>query len=160
MMSKPNKSESGLSVVEEVFLSSACEALREMVALEALAERTVEQVQIPIGEEWICASIELARQQSGMLRVWFDEETARGLASSYLGEVVELTPAIANDFAGELANVIAGQAKTMLKGTEHHFQMTLPLVRRMKENAGFSSFARINTEFGALWIELVESFPG
>jgi CheY-specific phosphatase CheX len=42
----------------------------------------------------------------------------------------ELNDGIVNDVAGELANVIAGQAKTMLKGTPYHFTMSIPAVSR------------------------------
>lgn len=153
-MNEKDQCPDGQVSLEEVLVVSACAALREMMALEVLAEREVAQVRIPTGAEWLCASIELARQEAGELRIWFDEETAGRLALSYLGGEFEFSPAIGSDFAGELANVIAGQAKTRLKGTEHHFQMTLPHVRRAGGHEEFNAIGRIDTELGSLWIEL------
>jgi CheY-specific phosphatase CheX len=57
-------------------------------------------------------------------------DTARRLAETYLPAGCELTNEIIDDVTGELANVIAGQAKTILKGTPYHFALSIPVVSR------------------------------
>jgi CheY-specific phosphatase CheX len=56
--------------------------------------------------------------------------TAGQLAVRYLPEGTFLTEDLIDDVAGEFANVIAGQAKTILKGTPYHFSMSTPVVTR------------------------------
>ena len=48
----------------------------------------------------------------------------------YLPEGTALTDEMIDDVAGEFANVIAGQAKTILKGTPYHFTLSTPVVTR------------------------------
>ena len=55
--------------------------------------------------------------------------TALELTSRVLQEVGDSADGgIVRDCAGELANVIAGQAKTLLFGTPYHFTFSLPSI--------------------------------
>jgi CheY-specific phosphatase CheX len=57
-------------------------------------------------------------------------KTARRLAESYLPAGAELTDEIIDDVGAELVNVIAGQAKTILKETPYHYTLSIPVVSR------------------------------
>jgi chemotaxis protein CheX len=78
----------------------------------------------------ISAIIVLRRNLPGRLVCAFPEAVLKTLAKRYLPADVSLTPEIADDTAGEFANVIAGQAKTMLKGTPFHYALSTPVVTR------------------------------
>ena len=55
--------------------------------------------------------------------------TARALAERVLSGVTEpLDDGMIGDCLGELANVIAGQAKALLAGTPHHFTFSPPTI--------------------------------
>lgn len=84
----------------------------------------------PSGELLIIATIQLARDVPGHFFLLLSTGTAEQLATRYLGPDTDLSPELLDDLAGEMANVIAGQAKTMLKGTPYHFHMTTPTIRR------------------------------
>ena len=58
------------------------------------------------------------------------EETASRLAALYLPVGTTLNQKMLDDVAGEFANVIVGQAKTVLKGTPHHYTISTPVVTR------------------------------
>jgi CheY-specific phosphatase CheX len=90
--------------------------------------------------ELIIATIRLAREQPGTFSLRLEASTAARLAARYLGAEVELTRELLDDMAGELANVIAGQAKTMLKGTPYHYHLTTPtIIRESAWNASHSA---------------------
>jgi CheY-specific phosphatase CheX len=75
----------------------------------------------------VTAEITLRRAVPGRLVLAFPRQVLAVLASRYLpGETI--TPEIADDTAGEFANVIGGQAKTMLHGTPFHFHLSTPRV--------------------------------
>lgn len=103
--------------------------------------------------EIITATIRLAREQPGMFSLSLGASTAARLAARYLGAEVELTRELLDDMAGELANVIAGQAKTMLKGTAYHYHMTTPTIIRESVQDVFprpSNSLTIHSEAGHL----------
>ncbi|MFO0821785.1 MAG: chemotaxis protein CheX [Gemmataceae bacterium] len=79
------------------------------------------------GPDEITAHITLRRAIPGWLSLAFPRPVLAVLAGRYLpGEAI--TAEIADDVAGEFANVIAGQAKTTLKGTPYHFHLSTPRV--------------------------------
>jgi CheY-specific phosphatase CheX len=78
----------------------------------------------------VCAFITLKRRLPGRLVCTFPRAVLGALTRRYLPAGVALTPEIVDDTAGEFANVIAGQAKTMLKGTPYHYALTTPVVNR------------------------------
>jgi CheY-specific phosphatase CheX len=71
-----------------------------------------------------------------MMTLLLTEESASELASHYLPKGTALSDEIICDVAGEIANVIAGQAQTILKGTRYHFGLSTPSVAKA------SSFSR------------------
>src|SRR5262249_7528783 len=74
--------------------------------------------------------ITLKRRLPGRLVCTFPRAVLEALTRRYLPAGVSLTPEIVDDTAGEFANVIAGQAKTMLKGTPYHYALTTAVVGR------------------------------
>jgi CheY-specific phosphatase CheX len=78
----------------------------------------------------ISAIIKLRRRSPGRLVCTFPRAVLETLTQRYLPAGVSLTPEIVDDTAGEFANVIAGQAKTMLKGTPYHYALSTPVVSR------------------------------
>lgn len=77
---------------------------------------------------WVNAEITLRRTVEGLLVLAFPRSVLDLLAGRYLIDDPPLTPELIDDAAGEFANVIAGLAKTMLKGTPYHFTLSTPKV--------------------------------
>jgi CheY-specific phosphatase CheX len=77
---------------------------------------------------WMAAEIRLRRAAEGHLVLAFPPPVLETLAGRYLADGPAVTPELLDDTAGEFANVIAGQAKTMLKGTPYHFHISTPRV--------------------------------
>lgn len=76
----------------------------------------------------VTAEITLRRAEPGRLLVVFPRPALEVLAARYLPLGTPLANEIVDDTAGEFANVIAGQTKTMLKGTLYHFTISTPRV--------------------------------
>jgi CheY-specific phosphatase CheX len=72
----------------------------------------------------------LLRDPPGTLALVLASDTAANLAARYLPTGTALSSEIIDDVAGEFANVIAGQAKTILKGTPYRFHLSTPEVKR------------------------------
>jgi CheY-specific phosphatase CheX len=80
------------------------------------------------GTDEVTAAITLQRTVPGRLLVCFPGPVLAALAGRYLAGESPLSREMADDAAGEFANVIAGQTKTMLKGTPFHFHLSPPRV--------------------------------
>jgi chemotaxis protein CheX len=115
------------SEVIQAFQSAAATALQELARCETV--RCEAEIPSAIGHAGgIVAAVQLLRELPGTLFLVVPAETACQLAMRYLPANAALTAEIVNDVAGEFANVIAGQAKTILKGTPFHFRMSIPVV--------------------------------
>jgi CheY-specific phosphatase CheX len=143
------------SEVIEAFTSSAVTAVHEMTQLEAIP------VAAPPGQPYpgdsLVATMQLKRPIPGALTLVLPPDTSRRLAESYLPAGTALTDEIMSDFAGELANVIAGQAKTILKDTPFHFALSIPTVARLEhrqEIRGDSLTIAVDAELFRLCIDL------
>jgi chemotaxis protein CheX len=114
----------------------------------------------------VCAAIELRRQLPGLLVCGFPLAALEALARRYLPPRVTLTPDILDDAAGEFANVIAGQAKTMLKGTPYHYSLSTPTVTRdrcvARPGSASGTQLHFNSDAGRfwLWISVTAESPG
>lgn len=111
----------------ESFIEAAITTLREMVGVEAVAAGPG----TPSGSESdVIAELLLMGNPDRRLVLAFPRPTAAELARRILAEAgEEANDEMIRDCAGELANVIAGQAKTTLFGTPHHFTLATPTVR-------------------------------
>jgi CheY-specific phosphatase CheX len=115
--------------VVEAFISAAITALQELMQFEALVEELSAVLALEMTNV-VSATVRLVRTEPGKLTVVLTEESASRLAARFLPKETLLTEEIVNDVTGEIANVIAGQAKTTLKGTPYHFKMSTPVVAR------------------------------
>ena len=112
--------------VVAAFTSAAITALQELVQIDVMDELAT----APSEGEIVSATMNLVRPIPGVMALLLSAETAAYLASRYLPHGTSLTQKLVDDVAGEFANVIAGQAKTMLKGTLYHFTLSIPVVVR------------------------------
>lgn len=115
--------------VIEAFTSSAVTALHELAQLEAIPANSA-AIGTTIAGDVVVAVVQLLRSIPGAMTLVLPPVLAQRLSEGYLPGGTELTDEIINDVAGELANVIAGQAKTILKGTPYHFKLSIPAVSR------------------------------
>jgi CheY-specific phosphatase CheX len=114
--------------VSAAFRLAAITALQELVQMEALDDSaSAESDPGPV----VIARIELLHEPPGKFLLVLSPSFAAILAARYLPAGAEISAEIVDDVAGEFANVIAGQAKTMLKGTPYHFKQTTPTVKRV-----------------------------
>jgi chemotaxis protein CheX len=112
----------------EPFISATQMALTEMAGTE-VAVRTVYRAGHPrlLGD--LAAVLPVASPTVAALVLHFPARTASALAGRVLaGVMTEPDESMTRDCMGEVANVIAGQAKTLLMGTPHHFTLSTPTV--------------------------------
>jgi CheY-specific phosphatase CheX len=149
-------------IAAEAFATGAMVALQEQLQWEFQIQPIPAAFPNP-GDEFVEARIRLIRPAMGNLVLSIPEEAAAILAARYLPPGTEITKTLADDVAGELANVIAGQAKTMLKGTPWHFLLSTPAVNRVPtpnpppERQTCYRCWRIASEAGAFILEV--EFP-
>ena len=112
----------------EPFITATCVALGEMASTEVVV-RAVYQKTVPHALGDIAAVLELLSAREGFLVLSFPERTAAALAGRILAGVAEEVDAdLIRDCVGEIANVVAGQAKALLAGTPYRFAFSLPKV--------------------------------
>ncbi len=111
----------------QAFATAVSVAIREMASVEAaLADSRPEKCAIQPGE--IAATLRLTGRDEGFLVLTMPTETATALARLVLaGTLNDPDEAMVQDCVNEVANIIAGQAKTLLYGTPHHFSFSPPL---------------------------------
>lgn len=110
------------------FVNATVVALAEMAGTEVAVR---EVYQSTLGAPWcdISAVLEIKSATEGLLVLGFPERTAAAIAERVLAGVQEeINETLVRDCIGEVANVIAGQAKTLLAGTPHQFTYSLPQV--------------------------------
>jgi chemotaxis protein CheX len=117
---------SGSGESAEPFATAVAVALRELAGVEAVPRGSAGVADGP----FVSATLRLtAASGDGGLTLIFPEATASALARRILAGVVDdPDPAMVRDCMGEVANVVAGQAKTLLYGTPDHFTFSPPAV--------------------------------
>lgn len=121
--------------VIESFATAAQTALLELTQFESFPGDASPEIAIDTEGEFITAAVRLQRATPGVMTLILPVATASQLAARYLPAGTELSADIIDDVVGEFANVIAGQAKTMLKGTPFHFTLSTPAVSRATGSA-------------------------
>lgn len=111
--------------VAAVFSAAATTALQEMTSLDSFVT-PIQTATLP--GPFVTASLQLLRPIPSKLTLILRVESAKELANRYLPPRTVITEELVDDVAGEFANVIAGQAKTILKGTPYHFSLSTPEV--------------------------------
>src|SRR5262245_18217579 len=114
----------------EAFSSAVPFALREMAGVEAFV-RDARPATNMDGIEGLSAVIRLtAAAGVGRLILNIPEATAKELARHVLTETPDgVSAELIRDCVGELANVVAGQAKALLVGRPGHFRLSTPTIR-------------------------------
>ncbi|HYT91351.1 MAG TPA: chemotaxis protein CheX [Gemmataceae bacterium] len=112
----------------EPFIAAACVALREWTNTDVVVRDV--HFQIPdeaLGE--VAAGLSLISTMEGELILSCSEQTAASLAGRIL-DGVQQNPEewLIRDCLGEVANVIAGQAKALLADTPYSFAFSTPTV--------------------------------
>jgi chemotaxis protein CheX len=113
----------------EAFATAVPFALKEMADVEAVV-RDSRVASAADGFADVAATIRLAtRCGEGRLVLSVPKQTAAALARRILVEVgIVVTPDVIRDCIGEVANVVAGQAKAQLVGSDSHFTLSTPIV--------------------------------
>jgi CheY-specific phosphatase CheX len=159
-MSEANISAVTSTEVADAFQSAAITVLQELTQIEAFPEQTSSPVKGMSSGGVVLAAIRLLRHTPGTMTLVLSTDTASQLAAHYLPEGTQLIHEIIDDVAGEFANVIAGQAKTILKGTPYHFTMSTPVVTRPENLASTQFFANaglalaLTTELGHVLLRI------
>jgi CheY-specific phosphatase CheX len=104
-------------------------ALHEMAGVEVVVHSTAPE-SAPGGSTEVSAQIRLATGAGAWrLVLSFPQPTAAVLAGRILaGTGTEGAADMVRDCAGEMANVVAGQAKALLLGSPFHFTLSTPTV--------------------------------
>jgi chemotaxis protein CheX len=112
----------------EPFIAATSAALSEMAGAEPIVV-AVRQQSFPDPLNDITAVVEITATTTGYLVLSFPQPTAAALTAQILaGATRELDENLIRDCAGEMANVIAGQAKAMLAGGRYQFTFSIPKV--------------------------------
>jgi chemotaxis protein CheX len=110
------------------FITATCTALSEMAGAEAVVRAVYQQApQHTLGD--IAAVVGLTSATERFLVLSFPQRTAAALAGRILaGAAQEVDEDLIKDCVGEIANVVAGQAKAMLAGGPYQFAFSIPQV--------------------------------
>jgi chemotaxis protein CheX len=112
----------------EPFIEATRTALSEMAGTEVVVRSVYRQSMYQaLGE--LAAVVRLRSTTEGSLVLAFPQRTAAALAGRILAGIAqELDESLIRDCVGEIANVVAGQAKTMLAGGPYRFTFSVPQV--------------------------------
>jgi CheY-specific phosphatase CheX len=123
------------ALVKEAFAAGALAAMQELYQFEDGTVGVSDLTDQPLANNppLIVAQVRLLREPSGVLSIAASADVAFRLAQRYLPTESKITDDLVDDCLGELANVIAGQGKTALKGTPYHFMLSTPVVARPAE---------------------------
>ena len=128
-------SESAQAVVGEIrdqllgpFITATCVAMGEMAGMEVVVRAVYHKaLHHALGD--VAAVLGLQSATEGFLVLGFPQQTAAALSRRILAGVTEeVEESLIQDCVGEIANVVAGQAKAMLAGTPYRFTFSLPEV--------------------------------
>lgn len=114
----------------EAFTVAVPFALKEMADVEVVV-RDSRGASAADGIADVAATVRLTTPRGdGRLILSFSEQTAVVLAQRVLANAeVPVSSDIVRDCIGEVANVIAGQAKSQLVGSDSHFTLSTPIVQ-------------------------------
>ncbi len=110
------------------FAEAVCVTLREWAGTEA-AMQAVDPEQVPAADDDLAAILPLQSPVMNALVLRFPRAVATPLARRVFAEVAgEVDESLLHDCMGEVANVVAGQAKALLHGTTYRFTFSTPRV--------------------------------
>ncbi len=115
------------------FITATSAALGEMASTEVTV-RAMFRGPARHSSESICAELKFITGIEGSLLLIFPKHTAENLAKRMLAGVsIEVSDQLIRDCAGEIGNVVAGQAKALLSATPYRFAFSLPTVVDAKD---------------------------
>jgi chemotaxis protein CheX len=116
--------------IVDVFISATSMTLVEMTQTEPIVRSVCRMTQLLTAGD-ISALLGLAAERGGgdLLVLSFPAQTAEALAGRVLAEVAQAPDVeLIRDCMGELANVVAGQAKTLLAETPFQLALATPRI--------------------------------
>lgn len=108
------------------FIQSTCNVFKTMVFMEA--ERGRPFLKEKTARADISGTIGLAGKTNGVVAVTFEKEVACKITSSMLGEEHTEMNETVQDTIGEIANMVAGGAKSIMAGKGMSFKIAVPSV--------------------------------
>jgi chemotaxis protein CheX len=116
------------SQLVEPFIAAARAALAEMAGTDVVV-RAVGRARLSQAPGDVTAVVWLTSATEGYLVLGFPKRTAAALAGRvFSGVLREIGEDLICDCVGEIANVVAGQAKALLACTPYHFSFSVPRV--------------------------------
>lgn len=113
--------------VIEAFISAVGATLQEMAQTPADVRGISASGSGRLPED-IIVLITLHPEPEGQMLLGLPTATATALAGQILGAAATADEALVRDCSGEIANVVAGQAKTLLAETPYHFTFSTPKI--------------------------------
>jgi CheY-specific phosphatase CheX len=129
----------------EAFVAATTTAFQELTNTETVAREPFVVDRLLTRD--VNATVVLRHDPPGRLILSFPLLVLEAFVSRYVAGAATLTPELLDDAAGEFANVIAGQAKTILKGTPEHYWLSTPVVSRAAASLAHPEGASIVTLF-------------
>ena len=111
----------------EPFITATRAALGEMAGAE-LVVRSVFETPHYLRSGDIVVELALTSTTEGPLILSFPLDTAASFARRILAEAAQPDDMLIRDCAGEIANVIAGQAKALLAGSRYQLSFSIPRI--------------------------------
>jgi chemotaxis protein CheX len=138
----------------EAFTEAVPFALREMAGVEAIVRDSGPATGAESAD--VSAVVRLtATSGESRLVLCFPERTAEALARRvFAGTVTEVSADLIRDCMGEVANVVAGQAKVLLVGTPAHFTLSTPTVQVGPVDVVGGWMIRFESEAGEFGVRL------
>jgi CheY-specific phosphatase CheX len=120
--------ETPITDLQEPFVTAVRLTLGEMAA-DYIDVRAAERHSGPRTLGDINAAVELRTGLEATLVLSFSQQTATAIARQIMKDSAhEITAALAADCMGEIANIVAGQAKTILAEGPNHFVFSTPVI--------------------------------
>src|SRR5262249_35284712 len=145
----------------EPFIEATETALAEMAGAEIMIRATGRANRPPQGDD-VSAVVDLRCDSGGCLVLTFPRLTAAALAARvFAGVLKEVDADLIGDCVGEIANVVAGQAKALLADTPRRFSIAVPKtvigpVPELEAARARDCWAvEFKTEFGEFALQLV-----
>jgi CheY-specific phosphatase CheX len=146
----------------EPFIVAVSQSFRDWPGTEVMVRSVCQQIPPRLLGD-MSAEVALRGPRDITLALSFPQATATGLGDSALaGTAYDMDDSLLYDCLGELANVVAGQAKALLAGTPYHFTFGTPKVvyvdpRRGPEPGQDCLVVVFGSQWGDFALQLIRS---
>jgi CheY-specific phosphatase CheX len=132
------------------FLEATIVTFAEMTGTEVAVER-VDRALLDQSAADIAVAVQITSASAEMMRFDYSQPVASAIAKRVLADSKEeMNETLVQDCVAEIANVIAGQTKTLLSSTPHQMTYSLPQIvvgESPKSSTGSGSPGPINVRF-------------